>query len=497
MKVLANCREDAEESSHSLKRRFPYLSRIKPNRAIIVIAVIAVVFRLFPLTRRSANFAIIVPDSIQYLELAAGLRHGCGFARLVDGVCAKPEILRTPGYPLLLAARSGIRWVLLVQSLIAGALCWLLGHLVNRRWNVSAALLGEAALAVDIPSITAANEVLSDALFQFLLFVAVMGVLLATGDRKGRNNWLMASVAGMSAAFAIMTRPIAFILPLALPVPFLFSSQPSRRTRFAFAALVFAIPTTVSMAWITRNYLRTGYFGLSTVSSVNLCFFRGASVIALVTGKQFEQAQRGLGDRFGLILPQVYDAKNQSAKFAQQMTEMGEKILFAHPRETLLMTGKALIYLVLAPDRSGIASVLGIAGGYPQPHVGLNNQIISSDLVRTEFRKILESPVLMVLLFLQLGMIGLTWVGVLRGSLRSASREAAYLLWTVYPTAVAVLFIVLSAGGEATVRFRMPVVPLLTVAMAVGFFPEARSGCLKPRDPRLVLTAPNLGNTIG
>jgi hypothetical protein len=455
-----------------VKQHARYLSLIEPNQAMIALALLAILIRLIPLARRSADFAILPPDSVQYLELADGLRHGCGFARLVDGACANSEILRTPGYPLLLAAQHGIRSVLVVQSLIAGILCWLLAYWVSQRWNGAAALLAEAVVAFDMPSLTAANVILSDAFFQFVLFLAVIPILLAaTAERYRRIAWCMAVSAGLAATLAILTRPIALMLLMALPIPFLFSAHLPRRTRLTFAAVVFAIPTVVTFAWITRNYLTTGYFGLSTISAINLYFYRGAGVIARVTGTRFEQAQRALGARFGLILPQVYEAKTQSARFAQQMTKLGRRILLAHPCETFLMTLKAMAYIAIVPDRSGLAWVLGLSGGYPQPHVGLAARPFSLDLIGVEARHTWQSPVLMLLVIFQLAVIGFTWLGVIRGLLRANRTGVDYRLWILYLSALAILFIVLAAGDEATVRFRMPVVPLLAIAMGLGYFP--------------------------
>src|SRR6202011_4033745 len=74
---------------------------------IIAIALIATVVRLAPLLRSNVDFSISPDDSYEYLQTADGMRVGCGFARLIDGVCNPPEILRTPGYPLFLASING------------------------------------------------------------------------------------------------------------------------------------------------------------------------------------------------------------------------------------------------------------------------------------------------------------------------------------------------------------------------------------------------------
>jgi hypothetical protein len=78
-------------------KRLGFLSSCsKGTSAIVLIALVAIGIRLIPLAR-GANFAILPGgDSKQYLELAEGLRNGCGFARLINRVCATPEVFRTP-----------------------------------------------------------------------------------------------------------------------------------------------------------------------------------------------------------------------------------------------------------------------------------------------------------------------------------------------------------------------------------------------------------------
>ena len=84
------------ESATHLRRSIP-----------LAIALIAIGIRLAPLLRSDLSFAFRPDDSFEYLQLADGMRHGCGFARLINGSCQPAEILRTPGYPLFLAALGG------------------------------------------------------------------------------------------------------------------------------------------------------------------------------------------------------------------------------------------------------------------------------------------------------------------------------------------------------------------------------------------------------
>src|ERR1700746_3447558 len=79
---------------------------------VVGIALVALLVRLAPLLRSDLSFAFIHDDSFWFMQHADGLTHGCGFARWVSGVCAPPEIMRTPGYPLMLTLMPNARWTL-------------------------------------------------------------------------------------------------------------------------------------------------------------------------------------------------------------------------------------------------------------------------------------------------------------------------------------------------------------------------------------------------
>jgi hypothetical protein len=453
-----------------------YLSSIGQKYVILLIAISAIAVRLIPLWRGSVHFAIFPGgDSDQYRELAEGLRHGCGFARLLNGACTTPEILRTPGYPLLLTMQSGVASTLVVQSVMAGAICWLVAHWLERRWNLAAALVAEAAVALDMPSVTMANLILSDALFQLLLVLAVLPPLgVATREYHPRNAWLEVILAAIASAFAILTRPIAILLPITTPLPLLFSSHVPRRNRFAFASLLFMVPTAVTSGWVLRNYAMTGYCGLSTISSVNLYLYRAADIIARSDHTSFEQAQRTLVGRLGLSLAEVYDSRPNSADVARQMMRLGKHIVVAHPREALIMTFESTLYMAAVPDRNALAWVLGLHDWQIQPgQASLAAEPLTLTGVSAQILRTLQSPLLTFLVLFQGVLIGFTWLGMARALSLSLDRDRDYRLSILYLAAMAILFIVLAAGAEATVRFRMPIVPLLAIVMGLGYFPEA------------------------
>jgi hypothetical protein len=438
------------------------------NLAIIALALVALSSKLLVQWHLPVELSLMPVDSSEYLDLAAGIRHGCGFARWAAGFCQQGEILRTPGYPLFLAMFSGIRPALAAQALLSAVECLLVASWMRRSWGFRTALIAETLIAFDLPSLVMANLVMSDLVFQFLLLLAVVPPLLIVyGSIKNVLAGTLFSAA--AAGFAILTRPIALTLPLVVPIALLFASTIERRRRLALVAVAFMIPALVMTFWIVRNYRVSGYAGLSTVSAINLYFFRAANITARTSGRDFDSVQQEFGERLGQSYKEVLSAPAQSREIVQKMTEAGQQILLSHPGEALKATIQGTIYMAIVPDRSMLARQLGLRGGYRELQVGLNAGAPNVGRFKREINRILQSPTLVALLAFQMLLISAMWIGCAFALRRCWRGSPVYRLWVIYLAGVAMLFILLAAGGEAAVRFRVPVVPLLAIVASLGY----------------------------
>jgi 4-amino-4-deoxy-L-arabinose transferase-like glycosyltransferase len=437
------------------------------NLLIIALALIALALKLLVQWHLPLELSLMPVDSSEYLDLAAGIRHGCGFARWAGGLCQQGEILRTPGYPLFLALFSGPGPALAAQAFVSSAQCLLVAWWVRRSWGFRAALIAETLIAFDLPSLVMANLVMSDLLFQFALLLAVVPPLLIVSGRI-KHVTVVTLLCSAAAGFAILTRPIALTLPLVMPIALLFTHI-ERRRRLALAAVAFIIPAFVMSFWIVRNYRVGEYAGLSTVSAINLYFFRAANITARTSGRDFDSVQKEFGERLGQSYKQVLSAPAQSRDIVRRMTEDGEKILMSHPGEAVKATIQGAVYMAIVPDRSMLARQLGLRGGYRELQVGLNAGAPNVGRFKTEINRIRESPTLVALLAFQMLLLGAMWMGCACALIRCRRASGAYRVWVLFLGGVAVMFIVLAAGGEAAVRFRAPVVPLLAIVASLGY----------------------------
>jgi hypothetical protein len=69
-------------------------------------------------------------DSERYIDLAKALKYGCGLARWINGTCGEVETLRTPGYPLFLAAMPNAWVAIAVQGVLGSGVSLLIGLFV-------------------------------------------------------------------------------------------------------------------------------------------------------------------------------------------------------------------------------------------------------------------------------------------------------------------------------------------------------------------------------
>lgn len=452
------------------------LTRLIP----LAIALIAITIRLAPLLRSHLAFAFRPDDSFEYLQLAAGMRDGCGFARRIDDSCQPAEILRTPGYPLFLAAFDGrVRWALAAQAIAGGVVCLLVAGWVASRWNLTAAIAAELLIALDLPSIVMSSEVMSEALFQFAIAVALIPPLLAS--TRPRIAAPSAVLAGVVAGFAILIRPIGIILPVLLPVPFLMAHRLDRRQRLMTGAIAFAIPALIVGGWSARNYHIARYPGLSTIGAINMYYYRAADIVARREGILLAATRASFGTRLGVPFERIYQAAVQSPELVRRMDRMGLRVLEAHPLDAAAMTLQGCVYLALSPIRSPLAAMIGTVGASAGD--GLNAGALSAGRIRQTLGTMLRSPVLSVLVLFEALLTLLMWTGIVEALIRCARmRNEKYRLWVLYLTIAGVVLMVLAAGGEADVRFRAPVVPLLAVVAAIGFFP-AESATAERRQP--------------
>jgi len=101
---------------------------------LFLLGIFALLIRVAALARSDLTFQTGW-DAADYIPLALGIQHGCGFAKFINGHCMSAEVLRLPGYPSFIAVMPG-----------------LLSVLVKRFWDqLSASGLDFSSLSIGVP----------------------------------------------------------------------------------------------------------------------------------------------------------------------------------------------------------------------------------------------------------------------------------------------------------------------------------------------------------
>ena len=427
----------------------------------LLIALVALALRLAPLLRRGSDWAMANVDSARYTELADGIRAGCGFAPLLNGRCGRPEVLRTPGYSLLLAAIPSLRLVVAVQAIIGAALCLAIGCFVHRLWDMHAALIAEAILAIDLPSIVQGSRILSDTLFQGLIASAILlQIAVIARGLWDRRAIAMVSTASGLLAFAILVRPVGILLPIIAPLPLIFLAAFDWRKRATAMLLMFAIPALTTVGWAARNAERTGVWTVTTDAALDLYYFKAGGVVWYRSHQDFSDVMDALARRLGY--PNANDYPDTPATLEPRMTSDAIHILLDDPVATILMTTRSFLWLIVVPDRGGLNELLGT-------QAGATSYLAATSEIGARFKQLFQSPLLTVLVLFQLILTALTWVGAAFAVIRLRGRPPREIAVVLIPFGVALAMILLASGAEAYARYRMPALPLIAIVAGAGW----------------------------
>ena len=441
------------------------------NRAYAAIAATLTLLQILTVTLAPTSVSLATgSDAWEYRELAAGIRHGCGFARLIGGACAQPEILRTPGYPLFVALFPNWRLALVAQAVLCGVVCLLAGIWVGERWGVRAGIAAQLLICVNIPSFILSAMLLSETLFQTVLFLAVLTPLLQLSRIRSASSILAcAAVSGVLLGCLSLIRPVAIFVAVLGFVPFLFFNLISARQTLYAIVLSLGIPLAMLLGWSWRNYSVKGYFGISTVSALNLYLYRAGGVIALETGRPLPEVQDAMINDIGASNLRLYE-NDVTPSLAAEMNRRALQILASHPWETVLVTLQGFAWLLIAPSRTLLANLLGTPGGSKELGPG-SGRVTLSRLTRL-LDEVAQSKLLTALIAFQFVIMAVVWTGVLRALLKVRKSSSEFRAWIIYLLAVAMLLLVTASGAEAAVRFRSVTMSLLAIAAAMGYFAE-------------------------
>jgi 4-amino-4-deoxy-L-arabinose transferase-like glycosyltransferase len=229
----------------------------------------------------------IVKDSIEYVNIARGLRLGEGHEFLLGYLIARP-----PLYPLLLAGIQAlfgeeIVYAALANVLLSGATC-LVGYELARRLSPDSRVpaLAGLILALDPASVAVATSVSADPLANLLLGLSLLALARLVRRRLPED----AMYAGLWLAFSMLARPTG--LYFAAAAGLIFWRLLPRQNWWRYYVLFAALPLAAGLGWAWRNYRTAGVFTFASVADFNLLFYRAVAVEHWATGADPDALRR-------------------------------------------------------------------------------------------------------------------------------------------------------------------------------------------------------------
>jgi hypothetical protein len=443
-----------------------------PYAALCAIAVFALLLRLGSILPFGGTGRWMDPntDSMGYVALANGIRHGCGFAPMDKGKCLAPEVNRTPGYPLFLAAIPSIESALIAQAALAGAVVFVIGVFVSRRWGSGAAFVTSLLAAADVPSIVYGSEVMTETLFMASFTLAVLAELSAMHPRCGDTKRLsLLGLASLLFGYAIFVRPIGLVaVPVAAMIPLL-AMRAGWSKRIAFFGTVVAVSFVVVAGWSLRNRAVTGTAAFSTIGPRNFFYYRAGGTLAYAHGIGWE------AELHRLPAPAFANLNGDALR-----------IIMAHPVAFAEMTAWSLLYLCVVPDRGPLSHLLGVQRSFSVEDPGSMRVKLALErmgpgaAIRSIFSTEFDSSMTLVLLItFQLATAAFLWTGVAL-ALRHWQRGSYEGTCLVSLAGSAFVLLIIASGPEATARFRVPAMALLAMIAGVGWLGRREGGSPAP-----------------
>ena len=399
-------------------------------------------------------------DTGTYLQPATELLATGNFA--TNGVA---EIMRTPGYPLLLAVGLKLGHVELVtiflQIILSCLTCYLVYSLTKQVFEHERTALYAALLfSLEPLSILYSCLLLSDTLFVFLI-AASLNSLIRAYQQNRFGHWLLAALALVGAVY---TRPVGYFLPPGLVLVLMTWAIVKKERKLLLNTAVFCLLTMGLIGlWQVRNTRATGYTGFSTTSEIVLYFYHSGAVKAQQQGVPFYEVVEQLG-YYDSELYFRHHPEQQTWTAGQRYAYLrgeGFKTLLQTPKLYAQIYGRGILVMLLDP---GVIEYLKLFRQYRKSDRVLN--VIAKQGVLAAIQHVIsENPGLIFFggllgLFL-LGFYLLSLAGLSSATLRT-SLPLVLLLCTCF------YFIAVSGGIVAVSRFRAPMMPFISVFAGQG-----------------------------
>jgi hypothetical protein len=259
--------------------------------ATVIVLVTSLAPRLF-LTLSTDPGKLNFPDSPTYFANAISLHeHGA----VLDGR-QKPEVFRTPGYPVFLLAimvvtgkslrDEGLRIVLVVQTVIIAWSVVILYWLARRILPPVEAFTGACMAAFSPWGAAMAGFPLSDGLYLLILALLFL-IMYFVVEHTTNFSWILVGgvLIGLVTSAAVFVRPIWPLVVLVAIALLLLCGDQRKKAWILIGVMLLSAASPIYL-WKARNQREAQFDGLSIVPGVNVYQYFAPAVKAQLKGAE-------------------------------------------------------------------------------------------------------------------------------------------------------------------------------------------------------------------
>jgi hypothetical protein len=232
-------------------------------------------------------------------------------------------------------------------------------------------------------------------------------------------------------------------------------------------------PALLVGGWQVKNLQRTGSARFSHLEGLNMYFYRAAGAISMRDRKPLFQVHREMGletertDFTGWVAKRPEFAGRSQAAMGEQWFRDGIAIIARNPGWYILMHLRGTAALLLEPGTYFLASLAGLETGQRGQELLVRLQVAPASFMAVIAAVWSEHRFLFLSSLWGLAFLAVLYAGVVLWLVRTP--RGGLTPGVVVVVAVLGYFILMSAGPEATSRFRVPLSPLLALLSAAGW----------------------------
>lgn len=449
-------------------------STLRTTRPIWYVVFFALLLRaLLPVlvlsTGQSASVFVDPDDTPSYTEVAEQFVRTGSFSTVSPATSIRepgPDVLRTPGYPLLLAlgmALGNMPFVTIaLQVLMGGLTVYLIYKTAMLIWNRErVALLGAILYALDPVSIVFTSKLLTETLFATL--IAILIYCLVAYFKGARTRYLLGGAVALAAATYV--RPISYYLPALLTLVLLADLLiRSRRNIRQLGAIVgfLAVSAGLIGLWQARNARAINYSEFSAISDINWYFYQGASVLAEKNGVPFREQRKnmGYGSREDYFVAHPEQRTWTQSQMYQYMGEEGKRLVFQNLPTYMPIHVLGMGRVLISPGGRDYIRMFDLSTGSGQGYEDVREKQFSQML-----SYLLNSNAGLMVVF---GVTGLPLLLTLLGAVIAVTRRSFRVRAVVPVIVIGGYLLVMSGGIHTGSRFRHPIMPAISLVGGFG-----------------------------